>query len=128
MRAGAQRAGPSPRAPSPFCRASERVCIGWADAYYVPSRLLPAFARLATAFAGGGGSGGPANAELALPTMLQMLARHSTYAKQATAPPCRPGGGSERGDGKWISHNESYIYQISRATDQLMMADRSTLE
>ena len=53
-----------------FCAPrSERLCIGWSDAYYVPAHAVAPFAALSTAFASAG-----ANAELALPTMLHMLA------------------------------------------------------
>lgn len=46
----------------------DRLCIGWADLYYVPRRHLEAFRSLASAFASTS-----ANAELAVPTILSKL-------------------------------------------------------
>ena len=46
-----------------------QLCIGWADLYYVPARHSDAFRELATIFARRS-----ANAELALPTILHVLA------------------------------------------------------
>ncbi|KAL1511197.1 hypothetical protein AB1Y20_006012 [Prymnesium parvum] len=48
---------------------SARVCIGWADLYYVPSRHFDQFSRLAAVY-----SKRAANAELAIPTILNALA------------------------------------------------------
>ena len=54
--------------PQNLAHGTQRLCIGWADAYYLPASALPPFGTLARAFAAAG-----ANAELALPTMLHML-------------------------------------------------------
>ena len=63
-----------------------RLCIGWADLYYVPRRHQTAFGELAAVFAKR-----TANAELALPTILHALAaataaRSDRVAPAATAP------------------------------------------
>ena len=67
---------------SGFCKRApgvatpeERLCIGWADAYYLPTARLPGFSALARAF-----SSTNANSEIALPTIMHMLAQHGTTA------------------------------------------------
>lgn len=47
----------------------DRLCIGWADLYYVPRRHFARFGMLARSFAAT-----TANAELAVPTMISLLA------------------------------------------------------
>ena len=59
------------RAATPGCNP-HTICIGWADLYYVPSKLHLSFRRLAHGLARGG-----ANAELAVPTMMHILAQES---------------------------------------------------
>lgn len=49
--------------------ATDRLCIGWADLYYVPAQQQEAFSTLARGFVAHS-----ANAELAVPTMLHVLA------------------------------------------------------
>ena len=62
------------------CAQPDRLCIGWADLYYVPRRHFVGFAQLASQFASTG-----SNAELAVPTMLQMLSETpSSDAEGAT--------------------------------------------
>ena len=46
----------------------DRLCLGWADLYYVPTRYMPQFGRLARVF-----GRHASNAELAVPTMLRIL-------------------------------------------------------
>jgi hypothetical protein len=50
-------------------RSPSRICIGWADLYYVPAAKRRAFDALAAIYAARG-----ANAELAIPTILDELA------------------------------------------------------
>ena len=52
-----------------------RLCLGWADLYYVPRRMYTRFGQLARAFASG-----TANAELAVPTMMRILSEHGPLA------------------------------------------------
>jgi hypothetical protein len=54
------------------------LCIGWADLYYVPRRLYPAFVELSRTF-----GATSANAELAVPTMLSILSRRSRRDRTA---------------------------------------------
>lgn len=49
---------------------SERMCIGWADLYYVPEHLQHQFSQLAAIY-----SRHAANAELVVPTILDAIAR-----------------------------------------------------
>jgi hypothetical protein len=52
-----------------------RLCLGWADLYYVPSRHMLRFGQLANAFAHTA-----ANAELAVPTIIDILRTRSAAA------------------------------------------------
>ena len=61
----------------------ERLCIGWADAYYLPAATLSSFSALTRAF-----SSANANAEIALPTILQMLAQHGATPPALQRLPC----------------------------------------
>ena len=58
-----------------------RLCIGWADLYYVPRRHAPRFKQLADAFARSA-----ANAELAIPTILDILRRRRGAVWWCSAP------------------------------------------
>ena len=64
----------------------DRMCMGWADLYYVPRRLYAPFATLARAFANANAThaSGAANAELAVPTILRIL---SEWPAAEHAPP-----------------------------------------
>ena len=66
------------------------MCLGWADLYYVPRRLYAPFESLARAFASANAThaGGAANAEIAVPTMLHLLAEWR--GAEAAAPPPPP--------------------------------------
>jgi hypothetical protein len=52
-----------------------RLCVGWADLYYVPARHMLRFGQLANAFAHTA-----ANAELAVPTIIDILRTRSAAA------------------------------------------------
>ena len=78
------------RAPSQRCAQPDRLCVGWADLYYVPRGRHARFAELARVFASTG-----SNAELALPTMLHALNDHSSAAHPAdVASPSGSDGGA----------------------------------
>lgn len=63
---------------APTCDPT-RVCVGWADLYYIPRHAFAPFGELARSFARG-----PANAELAVPTMVRILGERSA---PSAAPP-----------------------------------------
>ena len=78
------------RAPSQRCAQPDRLCVGWADLYFVPRGRHARFAELARVFASTG-----SNAELALPTMLHALNDYSSAAHPAdVASPSGSDGGA----------------------------------
>jgi hypothetical protein len=71
----------------------DRLCIGWADLYYIPSQLTRRFSALSRAFVAS-----MANAELAVPTMIDMLTSElALEAPQAAASRAPPGEPLHRG-------------------------------
>lgn len=62
---------------------ADRLCIGWADLYYVPRRLYADFGSLARALAAES-----ANAELAVPTMLHALSSRDREQQPLRRLPC----------------------------------------
>ena len=60
---------------------AQRLCIGWADLYYFPRRHAPRFRQLAATF-----GRAAANAELAVPTIFDILRTASAAPAAADAP------------------------------------------
>ena len=64
--------GPGGQRLSPTRCDPHRICVGWADLYYVPATLYTSFRRLSRIF-----GQNSANAELAVPTMMRILSDES---------------------------------------------------
>lgn len=75
---------PARQAASEACRnggsacEAGRLCIGWVDLYYVPSRLMRSFSALGRVFGAHGRHG--VNHELAVPTIMNRLAPRGSTA------------------------------------------------